>query len=302
VSQHHPQTPPPHLQLSRRAFLAGTAGLALAAACGSDDDTSATSTTTGDTEYALGVFFDQNRFVHTGGEQRLPFGLFAGGLPAAFDQAPDQIEVTLANDADTGGGQSIVVPRHGQGMPRPYFPVTTTFDRPGTWSARSEIDGNPIEATFVVNEPDQVSFLKVGEATPEIETPTIDDAHGVNPICTNTPPCPLHDVTLAAALDENSPIAFLVASPAFCVTSVCGPVLDVLLAASEGHDGIHFLHAEVYVDPTVRQREPTPAMTEMGLTHEPVLYLIGADGLLVDRLDFVFDIAEVSAALGRLSA
>ena len=38
--------------------------------------------------------------------------------------------------------------------------------------------------------------------------------------------------TLAQALTEKRPLALLVATPAFCQISICGPVLDVLLLRS----------------------------------------------------------------------
>ena len=39
---------------------------------------------------------------------------------------------------------------------------------------------------------------------------------GIDPICTHDPVCPLHDVTVADALEDGRPVALLVATPAFC--------------------------------------------------------------------------------------
>ena len=75
------------------------------------------------------------------------------------------------------------------------------------------------------------------------------DAQGVTPICTRTPACPLHEVTLAAALAESRPVALLIGTPAYCQTGICGPVLDLLLAQHDAFPGIDFLHADIYVDP-----------------------------------------------------
>ena len=40
---------------------------------------------------------------------------------------------------------------------------------------------------------------------------------------------------------------------------------------------------------------------ELGLTFEPCLVLVGADGKVVERLDTIFDTAEVSEALASLA-
>ena len=72
-----------------------------------------------------------------------------------------------------------------------------------------------------VDAADDVSVIQLGERLPAIATPTTADARGVDPICTNDPVCPLHDVTAAEALDEGRPIALLVSTPAFCQIAIC---------------------------------------------------------------------------------
>lgn len=295
------------MTLSRRSFLVGAAALAVGAACSSDGDDDAASTTTSTPDdpasaLALGVSFPPNGLLHTGGPQRMPFLLFVGGAPATFDDAPESLEFAVVQDpGDFDGADKITVERGGEGMPRPYYPLVATFDSPGNWFAVTEVDGQRLETAVQVSDPASVAVTKVGDQMPLIDTPTFDDPRGVNPICTREPQCPLHDVTLAAALDENSPTALLIGSPAFCQTAVCGPVLDVLLAEVDAHPGIHFLHAEVFVDPTAPQPQATDALVENGLTHEPVLFLIGADGVVQGRLDAIFDPEEVRGALASLA-
>ena len=45
----------------------------------------------------------------------------------------------------------------------------------------------------------------------------------------------------------------------------------------------------------------TDAVDTYHLTYEPALFLAGSDGVVRDRLDSLFDEAEVSSALARLS-
>ena len=136
---------------------------------------------------------------------------------------------------------------------------------------------------------------------PAIATPTVADAQGVDPICTNDPVCPLHDVTVADALEDGRPLALLVSTPAFCQIAICGPVLDVLLGVTGDHPDIRFLHAEVYAHPHEETDTKAPVIAELGLTFEPCLVLVGSDGKVVDRLDTIFDDDEVSESLGGLT-
>jgi hypothetical protein len=131
-------------------------------------------------------------------------------------------------------------------------------------------------------------------------TPTVTDAHGVDPICTNDPVCDLHDATLADALEEGRPLALLVSTPAFCQFAVCGPVLDVLLGVAGDHPDVRLLHAEVYAHPEEELDTKAPIVDALGLTFEPCLLLVDATGTVKERLDTIFDTTEVDEALARL--
>jgi hypothetical protein len=139
---------------------------------------------------------------------------------------------------------------------------------------------------------------------PPFDTPTTANPRGVDPICTRTPePCPLHTLTLTDALALGRPVAYLVGTPAFCSTGTCAPALNGLLAVRERiGDAITFVHADVYTDKTAST--VAPAVQALNMTFEPALFLVGADGTVVERLDAVFDEAEIDerlVALGLLS-
>jgi len=62
---------------------------------------------------------------------------------------------------------------------------------------------------------------------------------------------------------------------------------------------VTFVHAEIYTDDT--RSTVAPAVTSLNMTYEPALFVIGADGVLVDRLDAVFDEVEVRESLEATS-
>ncbi len=68
-------------------------------------------------------------------------------------------------------------------------------------------------------------------------------------MCTNEPPCPMHDESLREVLAAGRPAVFTVATPRFCRSRLCGPVVEeVLLAREKWADRVDFVHAEVYTD------------------------------------------------------
>jgi hypothetical protein len=290
-------------QLSRRGFLAGSLGLAasggtLLASCGggktADPQGSAgAATVTGD--FKVVQFFKSGTFA-AGVPQRLPFGL--GDQNGVLQAGGPNTVVFHVLDAD--GKAEVVAPvtaaRHTKDLSRPYWPLEVSLPA-GTYQARLTYGSKSLEpAFFDVSDPSKVAVLYAGQKLPAIETATSAAPNGVDPICTRKPSCPLHDVTLAAALTAGKPIAFLVATPAYCQTAICGPVLDVLL--KHAADGITMLHAEVYTDSTLKT--PTDAVLKTGLDFEPCLFLAKADGTITERLDVIFDSDDVAAALDRL--
>ncbi len=153
---------------------------------------------------------------------------------------------------------------------------------------------------------DEIIGLVPGDAFPNIVTPTPDDSAGVDTLCTRKPACQLHTTTPADLLGKQA-FALLIATPELCATAYCGPVLETLLGVVEQYPEIGFIHGEVYAnvdevggnytDPAI---ELAPHVKALDLEFEPALYFVNAQGVIVDRLDNVFDIKELRAELDAL--
>lgn len=147
-----------------------------------------------------------------------------------------------------------------------------------------------------------------GDPMPAVATPTFAEPEGVDRLCTRPEPCPFHDQSFDQLMSNGRPSALLVATPAFCSTAYCGPVVETMIEAAALVDGVDVVHAEVYAnpdevdgnfaDPAIRL---APAVVAAGLTFEPALFLVSSDGVLVDRIDNVFDVDEAVAALRVLT-
>jgi hypothetical protein len=162
------------------------------------------------------------------------------------------------------------------------------------------VDGGPADgASFDVADPADVVVPGAGDPLPPFDTPTVGAPRGVDPICTRDPACSFHDETLAGALATGQPVAYFVGTPAFCQTGSCAPALEALVTvADEYADRVRFVHAEVYTDLTATTT--TPAVADLQLCYEPVLFVTDRSGTIVDRLDALFDESELRETLDRV--
>lgn len=291
--------------LSRRTFLVGAAGAAVLAACGGDDASGSTDAggEGDDLPANLLALFAPTGVLISGSEQRTTFAIAdADGVPIQ-DLPPEQDFSVLR------GGQELEVitaKAHTEGIPTGYYPVRFTPPEPGDYEITTIFDDAELTPrAFMVSAPDEVAIPQPGDPMIPVDTPTTADARGVDPICTREPPCPLHEVTLTEALAEGRPVAFLIATPEFCQTTMCGPVLDVLLAEVDAHPDVRFVHAEVYADPravdNITQATVADAPVAYKLPFEPALFLANSDGTISARLDNLYDADELRTGLANLT-
>ena len=286
--------------LTRRQALAGMIGASgglVLFACGSEESVvPAPAAPTGG--LSLGARFADGfqapTVITAGTPQRAPYVLIgADGWPAT--EVPDQIELTV-----TSGDQVAfagTVGRHGEPNAIPYYPLVFTPPATGDYSVRGT--GLPGRHRLRVTDADRLGLIQVGDPMRPVESPTLADPHGVNPICTRSDgPCPLHQVTVAEAIDRPGPTAMLISTPRFCQTDVCGPALEVLIAAAGSLDpSWSVVHAEVYVAPEDNDFGLTPTVAAYDLSFEPSLVVADTDGIVTAILHFTMDTPEVSAAL-----
>lgn len=230
------------------------------------------------------------------GRQRLPISVGdASGLTQAGPERLFAQVISLADDSVVV--ERLVADRRSLGDGTiPFWTFRTALTEPGFYALM--VEGGPAEgAAFQIQDPNDLVVSRAGDVLDGFDTPTVDDLRGVEVLCTRQPePCPFHSVTLTDALASGKPVVYLVGTPAHCQTGVCAPVLEQMIElAAELGDSVVFVHADVYADRAAT--EPAPAVTAARLTFEPVVFVTDATGKIVDRLDAVWDAAELRELL-----
>ncbi len=271
-------------------MLAATGGALVLAACGDDSKSP-----------PFGVV---QRFpsepLFTPGEVRLPVSLVdqASNLsdgPATLTGWIEHFEGDRVTD--------ITAPRRAVGIEIPYWEVRATLATAGVYTLRLKGDDGYGAKFQVFEEADVVSPL-TGKKLPPFDTPTVDNHRGVEPYCSLTPePCPLHAVTLTEALESatanGTPVIYMVGTPAHCQTGTCAPGLEFLVSEHKRlGDKVVMVHADVYADDAATTI--APAVVALGVQYEPIIYLCTADGVIVDRLDGIWDASELTERVDLL--
>lgn len=190
---------------------------------------------------------------------------------------------------------------------RGLYVAYVDLDAPGEWTATLQPEGrNPTRPTpFFVDESPLTP--EVGDAVPTTASETLDDVGGDLTLLTTDPdPDPaLYELSVGTAVSNGTPAVVAFATPRFCVTATCGPMLDQVKALRDevGDVGVDWVHVEVYeledVDPSNLQ--VVPAADDWGLPSEPWVFVVDADGRVTHRFEGVVSDTELATALAEVT-
>lgn len=192
---------------------------------------------------------------------------------------------------------------------QPAFRAMTTTDDPDAASVvyATELnfpsDGEWRIAALVKHDDELVASLlpsamvgefqgvpRVGEKAPRINTPTPADYGGdLAEVTTRVPPDTQNRVDFADVLGKE-PIVLLFATPQFCQSRVCGPVVDVAEQVKEEYgDEAAFIHMEIFNDNDPNEGV-RPQVREYRLPSEPWLFAIDRQGKIVAEAEGAFGV------------
>jgi hypothetical protein len=186
---------------------------------------------------------------------------------------------------------------------RGLYATRVSLDAPGNWSVSLQPAGmGPTPATLLIVT-DDLLVPEVGETAPAVPTRTSAD-HPMEEITSDPDPEPsFYELSLDQALNNGRPTVVVFATPAFCVSQACGPLLDRVQALSGDHPDVNFLHVEIYENLDASNFDDlitVPAVIEWGLPSEPWVFIIDDAGTVAARFEGVASEAEINAAISSV--
>ena len=170
----------------------------------------------------------------------------------------------------------------------------------GRYWLLAEPNGAEIQAVTVLDVQSSLPLPAVGAKAPVSATPTLANAPATA-LTTARPPDVglLHD-SVASSLAAHAPFVVTFATPKFCTSRTCGPVVDVVDAVRKRFTAspVRFMHVEVYTN-----NNPVKGynrwMRQWGLSSEPWTFLVGSDGRIKAEFQGSVSEAELTAAVRK---
>ena len=177
------------------------------------------------------------------------------------------------------------------------------FERPGPWGLEVlATQGNGVTegSRFTVHVLATPYTPALGTPAPRSHNLIASDVSDLRHIDTSDPPDPrLHQVRIADAIAQGKPQVIVFATPKFCTSRVCGPVLDIvrLLLPTYG-DRVVFTHQEIWQDFATQRVLPT--VEEWHLPSEPWIFVVDEQGIIRAKFEGLTTTREIAVALQQI--
>lgn len=269
----------------------------LLAACGAPPTGTPAAVPSGQSDIQIAV--TSNDFE--AGQPRVPFVLFSGTRKVADAQRVKLTAFDLTPATPTQGWSGEAISYSDYEVP--YWVAFPELPHPGFWGLGAEItlaDGSTTAAQFSIEVVEDTSSPAIGARPPASENRTLKTEPDIHKLSSGSDPLPgLYQMTVADALASGRPSVVNFATPAFCTSKLCAPVVNSVEAVYEDlGDRANFIHIEVYktFDPLVYADE----MSEWGLLSEPWTFVLDKEGKVAHKFGGPVSPRELSEALEPL--
>lgn len=204
--------------------------------------------------------------------------------------------------------ESIGIPGGAAADAQSIYVATITTATPGKyWLLAKPTGGKEIQALGNVVVRKRAEAPEVGDRAIPSRNPTLEPdapARAVRAATTAEPPdLNLLRTTVAASMAAKRPFVVAFATPLYCKTRTCGPVVQVVQSVAREWQtkGIDFIHIEIYTD-----NDPSKGtnrwVDEWKLPTEPFTFVVDRQGVVRTRLEGAFSPAELEAAVREVAA
>lgn len=275
---------------------------------------------------------------------RLTAALFTAALlTAACSSGPEPLAVVASNGASIGTGEqrilialvdpetngylatetdaAIALLRNEDGSPLGEYELEFVWTVPGVrgiyagyfeipeggvYQLTVEREGLAVSAPTGFVAVDDPQVIGPGDRAPLSETRVGDDYPDLSLITTDPDPDPeLYSMTVAEAVSNGTPSVVVFATPAFCTSQACGPMLSQVKDLRLDYPGVDFVHVEIYDDLQVETFEElvvVDSVLEWQLPSEPWVYVIDAEGVVVAAFEGAVNDDELTSVLREFAS
>ncbi len=184
-----------------------------------------------------------------------------------------------------------------------FYAARVDFPAAGNWLVAATVDSGGQQGVARGAVPvaaDRVP-ARIGSKAVAAATLVATDRADLAKVCTRTPPCDLHAISLDRALASGRPTVVCFATPLFCSSRMCGPVVDELLtvAGKVRPPQANLLHVEIYPDQK-SPGKPVAAFTAWGFQTEPWTVVVDRKGIIRASFEGPVTGAQIDSALRPL--
>ena len=187
------------------------------------------------------------------------------------------------------------------------YTIEPSFDTPGTWQldvSVLSVDESLSLSSSRIKVAARSATPPLGTSVPRSTNKTIFDVDNLKELTSDRrPDRDLYQMSIAEALDTGKPLLITFSSPAFCLSSVCGPQLSIIKEIKDIHlNSVNFIHIEVYEHPhkiegDLSKATVSPILIEWGLPSEPWTFIIDGEGILRAKFESFATREELEQAL-----
>ncbi len=172
------------------------------------------------------------------------------------------------------------------------------LDAPGPYTLLVELEGTDVQAVGQIEVAESAATPAIGSTAPPSDNPTLADGFPED-ITTATPPdVELLRYSVKESIEDRVPFVVVFATPKFCQSRVCGPVVDVVdkVRLGLGDSGVRFIHVEIY-----EGNDPSKGFNrwvqEWNLPTEPYTFLVDGDGIVRAKFEGLVTVGELEEAV-----
>ena len=177
------------------------------------------------------------------------------------------------------------------------------FSRSGAWGieivARQDNGLSEIARLTVVVEGTSPT-PRVGSPAPRSRNLIVSDVRDLRQIDTSNRPDPrLHQIRIADAIAQGTPQLIVFATPQFCTSRMCGPVVDIVRTLLPAYGKrVAFTHQEIWQD--FAEKKMFSTVEEWRLDTEPWVFVVDGKGIIQATFEGLVTVGEIESVLQQI--